>query len=149
MPPHRKGSAVLSPGAFVLDSSMALAWCFPDERPSAQSILDLLATSTAIVPHLWHLEIANALLMGERRKRSQPSDTVQWLNYLRSLPIQAEEMLAPSLWENILTVARTYSLSAYDAAYLELALRRGLPLATLDKDLRKAAKESGVTLYSA
>jgi predicted nucleic acid-binding protein len=130
---------------FVLDSSTALAWCFPDEHaPYPQSVLDALATEPAFVPSLWPLEIANALLMGERRGRSTPADTVQWTAFLGSLPITVDDETTARAWSDTLDLARAQHLSAYDAAYLELALRRGLPLATLDAKLTAAATAAGV-----
>ena len=135
--------------ALVLDASVALAWCFADEAdPYADAIAGSFARVQGVVPPLWHLEVANALLMGERRKRSLPADTTQWLGYLRSLPIVVDEDAAKYAWSDILILARSCELSSYDAAYLELAIRRRLPLATLDRRLRKAAKAAGIALYT-
>lgn len=122
------------PQAFVLDGSVALAWCFPDEdEPYAQSVLDSLASATALVPSLWHLEVANPLLMGERRKRSTEADTATWLGFLTALPITVDEETHLRAWGDVLRLARTHALTVYDADYLELAVREGLPLATLGK----------------
>ncbi len=133
---------------FVLDCSVALAWCFPDENaPYPQAILDSLIDARAVVPSLWPLEVANALLIGERRKRSTQSDTVNWLAFLTSLPITVDDETNARAWSDILNHARSHRLSAYDAAYLELALRRGLPLATLDDDLKKATAAVGIAEY--
>lgn len=137
-----------TPEPFVLDGSMALAWCFPDEKASyPNSVLDALADTTAWVPALWHQEVANALLMGERRRRSTEADTIHWLGFLRALPIGIDDELMNRAWTDCLHLARTHNLSAYDAAYLELALRRGLPIATLDDKLRTAMKAAGVPEY--
>lgn len=134
---------------FVLDSSEALAWCFPDEKaPGPQAVLDSLAAAKAVVPSLWHLEVGNALLVGERKKRCSQADTVTWLGFLASLPIVVDEETVPRAWSDVLNLARTHNLSAYDAAYLELALRRGLPLATLDDKLIAAAATVGVSIYT-
>jgi predicted nucleic acid-binding protein len=134
---------------FVLDSSVALAWCFPDEKaPAPVAVLDSLAAARAVVPSLWHLEVANSLLVGERRKRSTEADTVNWLRFLGSLPIAVDEETVTRAWSTVLTLARSHNLSAYDASYLELASRRGLPLATLDKDLMTAAKAIGIAEYT-
>jgi predicted nucleic acid-binding protein len=133
---------------FVLDSSLALAWCFPDEKaPAPVAILDSLATAHGIVPSLWHLEVANSLLVGERRKRSSEADTVNWLRFLESLPIAVDEETVTRAWSTVLTLARSHNLSAYDASYLELAIRRGLPLATLDDKLKTAATAIGIAEY--
>jgi predicted nucleic acid-binding protein len=134
---------------FVLDCSLALAWCFPDEKaPGPQAVLDSLATAIAVVPSLWHLEVGNALLVGERKKRCSQADTVSWLGFLASLPIVVDEETALRAWSDVLNLARTHDLSAYDAAYLELALRRGLPLASLDTKLNAAAAAAGVPMYT-
>ena len=124
---------------------MALAWCFPDEKaPYPQAVLDSLARAQAVVPSLWHLEVGNSLLVGERRQRSTQADTATWLAFLRSLPITVDDETATRAWNDVLSLARAHNLSTYDAAYLELALRRGLPLATLDDKLKIAAAAVGV-----
>jgi len=134
---------------FVLDCSMALAWCSPYENARGpQAVLDSLATAIAVVPSLWHLEVGNAVLVGERKKRCSQADTVSWLGFLASLPIEVDEETALRAWSDVLNLARTHDLSAYDAAYLELALRRGLPLASLDTKLNAAAAAAGVPMYT-
>lgn len=132
----------------VIDSSIAIAWCFPDETDEyPQSVLGALASETAFVPDLWHLEIANTLLVGERRKRSTEADTTTWIGFLSALPITVDDQTKARAFAEIMHLARAHSLSSYDASYLELAMRRGLPLATLDDKLAAAAKAVGVTLY--
>jgi predicted nucleic acid-binding protein len=134
----------------VVDGSVAVAWCFPDEKGEyPQSVLDSLATAGAVVPSLWSLEVANALLMGERRKRSTPEETAKSVQFLESLPITVDEATAPQAFRQTLHLARAHNLSAYDASYLELAMRRGLPLATLDEKLKSAAAVVGVPLFVA
>jgi len=133
---------------FVLDCSIVMAWCFVDEWSSvADHALAALASSHAAVPSLWVLEVANSLVIGERRGRSTAANTVRWTEYLSALPIVAEARPTSRLWQTVVPVAREHGLSAYDAAYLELALRRGLPLATLDAGLEKAARKAGVPLF--
>ncbi len=133
---------------FVVDCSVTLAWCFPDEKaPYPQAALDSLAKVRAFVPSLWPFEVGNALLMGERRKRSTQADTASWLAFLNPLPITVDDETTTRAWTDVLGLARMHNLSASDAAYLELALRRGLPLATLDDKLKAAAKAIGVPLY--
>jgi predicted nucleic acid-binding protein len=133
------------PVAFVLDVSLALAWCFSDEKaPYPQTVLDSLTGATALVPALWHLEVANALLVGERRQRCTEADTASWLSFLGALPITVDDETLLRAWADMLHLAPAHDLSAYDAAYLELALRRGLPLASLDSRLNAAAKSVGV-----
>ncbi len=145
----RKRSAVTpAKEGLVIDSSVSIAWCFPDEQDQySQSALDALASEQAFVPDLWHLEVANTLLVGERRKRSTQTNTVTWLGFLSLLPITVDDETKVHAFGNTLSVAREHHLSAYDAAYLELAMRRGLPLATLDEKLKAAAQAVGVPLY--
>jgi predicted nucleic acid-binding protein len=133
---------------FVLDCSVAMAWCFHDEKnPYADAVATCLPDVEAFVPSLWPLEVANALLMGERRKRSTQADTGSWLAFLSSLPVSVDAETAARAWGDTLNLARPHNLSIYDAAYLELALRRGLALATLDGKLKAAATAVGVPLY--
>ena len=143
-----KGVAPLATDRLVIDSSVALAWCFTDEQGDyPQSVLDALANQTAIVPHLWHLEIGNVLLVGERRGRCTQADTAHWLAFLAGLPIVIDEETAARSWQETVHLARAHTLSAYDAAYLELAIRRGLSLATLDTRLKAAAIAVGVPIF--
>jgi predicted nucleic acid-binding protein len=146
----KKGVAKTATNRLVIDSSIAIAWCFPDEQDGySQSVLDALATRPAIVPDLWHLEVANTLLAGERRKRSTQANTVQWMSFLTSLPITVDEHTHGHAFGDITVLGRSHNLSAHDAAYLELAMRLGLPLATLDDKLNAAANAVGVMLYVA
>jgi predicted nucleic acid-binding protein len=118
-------------GAFVLDGSVALSWCFVDEKtPESAAILEQLNQTCAVVPALFPFEIANVLTQAERQGRLKPSDRDVFLETLRWLPIHIERR--PLLWisQQILPLTRRFSrLTAYDAAYLEAALREGLPLA--------------------
>src|SRR5271165_3640720 len=131
--------------AFVLDCSVTMSWFFKDEiNAYAKGIRKSLSKVSAIVPALWPLEVANILLLGERRQRSKAAEASNWLNYLQLLPIRVDDETAARAWPDILHVARSYGLSAYDAAYLELAIRLGLPLASLDDRLKAAAATAGV-----
>jgi predicted nucleic acid-binding protein len=144
----KKGVAKPPKEGLVIDSSVAIAWCFPDEQDDySQAVLDAFSSERAIVPELWRLEVANTLLVGERRKRSTQANTVTWLGFLASLPIAVDEETKAHVFGDILNLAREHNLSAYDAAYLELAMRRGLPLATLDDKLKTVAQAAGVPLY--
>lgn len=126
--------------SLVLDSSVTLAWVYSDEATEAVShIFDLLSQSGAWVPHLWRLEVANILEIGVRRKRHDNKFRDTTLADLAQLPIQVDGETDNQAWGTTLRLAERHQLTLYDAAYLELALRRGLPLATLDKDLRRAA----------
>jgi len=135
---------------FVLDASVAVAWCFEDESSDfADGILDLLRTgSEAITPAIWPLEVANALVMAEWRKRISEAKVMSHLSDIRHLPVLIEPMDLARAFDQILSVARQRHLTEYDAAYLELALRRGLPLATLDHQIRRAARQAGIPLVS-
>ena len=134
--------------SFVLDNSIAMAWSFEDEVVDyADAVLDRLAECRAIVPTLWPLEVANALLVGERRKRSTEAETLKWTRILSALPIVVDSDTNAHAWSDTLSLARGHNLTAYDAAYLELAIRRGLPLATIDSKLKGAAQSVGVPLF--
>jgi predicted nucleic acid-binding protein len=134
---------------FVLDGSLALAWYFKDEAdPYADAVAARLPAARAAVPVIWPLEVANAVLMGERRRRSTVAQAAQWIAYLALLPIAVDDETNNRAWSEVLSLARAHHLSAYDAAYLELALRRGLPLATLDGKLKAAASAVGVPAFT-
>lgn len=132
----------------VLDASVTMTWCFPDEHSDfAWAVLDHLERNSAVVPVLWPIEVANAILVGERRRRLSASESARFLKLLSGLAIHVDTRTAESVFPRTLPVARTYGLSAYDASYLELAMREELPLATLDERLQKAAADAGVVLY--
>ncbi len=129
---------------------MAVAWCFEDESTAlTEDVLDSLsAGSEAVVPAVWPLEVANALLVAERRKRLTIAQVTGQLRRIAALPISVMPMATAYAFEQVLPIARQGRLSSYDAAYMQLALREALPLATLDADLRRAAKANGVTVLS-
>lgn len=133
----------------VLDGSLALAWYFADEAdPYADAVAQGLATREAVVPSLWRLEIANTLVVGERRKRSTEAQAAAFIARLEMLPIVVDDETDARAWGETIRLARTHTLSAYDAAYLELAMRLGLPLASLDDKLKAAARAVGVPLFT-
>lgn len=126
-----------------------MAWCFEDEAGDyADAVLASLATSEALVPAIWSLEVANVLLVAERRGRLTQADATRFVRLVRTLPIIIESETSDRALDAILDVGREYGLSSYDAAYLELAMREGLPLATQDNPLRQAAVKCGVLLVS-
>jgi predicted nucleic acid-binding protein len=133
---------------FVLDASVTLAWCFPDEHTSyAEATLDLLANGVeATSPAIWPFEVANALLAGENRKRVTVAQVTSILRRIADLPITVDPVKLSDAFQQVLPLARQTRLTEYDAAYLELALRLGLPLATLDGKLRQSAKDAGIAL---
>ena len=135
----------VNPDGFVLDCSMTLAWCFADEAsPLTDGVRDRLADLGAVVPGIWPLEVANVLLVAERRGRLDQARSLRFISLLRQLPIIVDVETDRRAFTEIGQVARAYDLSAYDAAYLELAIRRGLPLASKDLKLLKAAQAAGV-----
>jgi predicted nucleic acid-binding protein len=132
--------------AFVLDASTTACWAFQDEdHPDADLALNQMRSEEAVVPCLWWFEVRNILVVNERRKRLTESDTAAFLFNLSRLRIRIDR--APDE-AAVLRLARTQRLSVYDATYLELARREGLPLSTLDADLKRAATSEGVTLLS-
>jgi predicted nucleic acid-binding protein len=133
--------------AVVVDSSVALSWCFDDEAsPATEAVLDQVRREGGVVPSLWHLELANVLLRAERRGRNIPEGITARLEYVSRLRIETDGETAGRAWREILALARAEGLTTYDAAYLELAVRRGLPLATRDAALLAAAKRVGVAV---
>ena len=134
-------------GPFVLDASLTLSWCFRDEdTPYSRSVLASLQSNHAVVPALWPFEIANVLALAERRGRITVDLRQNFLSEVSQLSIHIEQRPALWLWQGILPLTEKYKLTGYDAAYLELAQRAGLPLATLDGDLRNAALAERVAL---
>jgi predicted nucleic acid-binding protein len=134
----------------VLDASVAMSWCFPDEQdPFAREVLRTLGEADAVVPAIWHLEIANALVVAERRGRVKSADTSRFLNLVQGLGVEVDAQTTVRAFGETLALTRRHGLSAYDAAYLELSMREGLPLATSDEALRQTARKLGVDLIDA
>ncbi len=132
----------------VIDCSIVMAWYFTDESdPYADRVARQLPDRVALVPLNWPLEVANTLLIGERRKRSTQTQAAKFIRNLSALPITVDDETNLYAWNTILSLARDQNLTAYDAAYLELAIRRNLPMATLDDKLKTAAQAVGVPLY--
>lgn len=134
---------------FVLDTSVAVSWFFADEENEVgEAILDRLHKDDAVAPALWPLEVANALLVGERRRRSLRGEMAEIAAMLGALSVVLDEPSTSRTFGPILEIAREHGLSVYDASYLELAIRRALPLATFDRRLRDAATNTGVELIT-
>jgi predicted nucleic acid-binding protein len=130
---------------FVIDTSVAMAWCFEDDATEAtDGVLDRLRDEQAAVPAIWPLEIANVLLVAERRGRLSEAQGSRFVELLTQLPIEVDA--APHDLAGIVAAGRRHELSAYDASYLVLAERLGASLATLDQRLATAAKRAGVEL---
>jgi predicted nucleic acid-binding protein len=133
--------------SLVLDSSLTLAWFYADEATSAvREVFQLIKTSGAWVPSLWRLEVGNVLQMGIRRGRHDFAFLRAALADLSLFPISVDPDTGKQAWAATLDLAHHHQLTLYDAAYLELAHRRGFPLATLDRNLRSAAKAEKVNL---
>lgn len=131
----------------ILDCSITMAWCFADEAtPEAARIQDRMVAEAALVPGHWALEVVNVLAMAEKKRRISPADSTRFVQLLAMLDIQQDEVAGTRAFDHILPHCRNHGLTSYDGAYLDLALRRRLPLATLDDDLRKAATRLGVNL---
>ncbi len=134
--------------AFVLDASITMAWCFEDEASAyADAILDSLTEHEAVVPEIWALEVSNVLAVAEQRQRIDQAGSILFVSRLEQLPISVQRIPTARIFDTILALARQYRLSSYDASYLDLAMRLGLPLATADARLREAAEQAGVALY--
>ena len=125
--------------AFVLDCSVTLSWLLPDERGGAtDALVDELERTTAVVPAIWPYEVANALLVAQRRTRIGDDDLIRMRRALAALPIEVEPVTSDHVLSAVSDLGRRLEITSYDAAYVELAARRRLPLATLDARLRKA-----------
>lgn len=135
--------------AFVVDCSIAMAWLFGDEAtPQTAALLDRMSSETAVVPALWFLEVTNVLALAERKGRINSSQSDSFIADLGMLDIERDDEASNRAFTHLLTACRTHHLTAYDATYLELAVRRGLPLATLDDDLRKISRKLRVALLA-
>lgn len=133
--------------ALVLDCSVTMAWAFDDEdAPYAARIRDTMPRSEAFAPAVWPLEVCNVLLVAERRGRLTLAESARFLEVLSMLPVRVEAAGVAQTFDEVLALGRETGLSVYDASYLELAMRLGLPLATLDERSREAARQVGVGL---
>ena len=132
----------------VLDCSVTLSWCFPDEVDAyAVAVREAMRQSTAYVPAVWWLEVANGILVAERRGRMTQSESAQFSLILDSFRVYEDPDSEHARFDEVIVVGRRYGLSSYDASYLELAIRRGLPIATLDGRLTEAAAKAEVPVY--
>lgn len=133
----------------VIDASAALSWCFEDEAGvEADSLIDKVAAEGVAVPSLWPLEIANGLVMGERRGRITSAESAAFIAMIEDLPIVPDSATGARALHETRALAQEHGLTAYDAAYLELAMRLGLPLATGDRSLGAAARRTGVPVLA-
>jgi len=138
--------------SFILDASVALLWLAPGSNPAgveyASAVLQTLKGSQALVPSLWPLEVGNVITRLEAKNIVTEADSQRFIALLGRLNIVTDPATAGRALSDTLNLARRYKLSAYDAAYLELALRSSYPLATLDADLTKAARLAGIPVFS-
>src|SRR5579862_4958732 len=126
---------------WVFDASITMAWCFDDEKTAkTESLFDRLAAAPATVPQIWPLEVGNVLVIAMRKSRISPAKRSQFIATLAALPIVVDPATFEFAMTSVLTLADQHQLTTYDAAYLELAMRHGIPLATLDSALHKAAE---------
>ncbi|OGW50701.1 MAG: twitching motility protein PilT [Nitrospirae bacterium RBG_19FT_COMBO_58_9] len=137
---------------FVLDNSVTMRWFFGDGKPQelayAAKVLDAMQEATATVPVTWGLEVGNVIAKAEEKALVTEARSGAFLEMLEGIDIEADVVTFAHALSDTLQLARRYKLSAYDASYLELALRLGAPLATLDEDLQRAAKKAGVKRFA-
>ena len=137
---------------FVLDNSVAMRWFFGDGKPQelayAGKVLDAMKVTSALVPVTWGLEVSNVIARAEAKNLVTEARSEAFLELLQGVDIEVDSATFSHALSDTLQLARRYRLSAYDASYLELAMREGLPLATLDEDLQKAAKKAGVKRFA-
>ena len=133
--------------SFILDCSMAAAWCFLDEATSATTkLLKRMESEAALVPAWWYLEITNVLAMAERMGRIDAEQVTEFTTLIESFQLEEDSEAPRRAFHHLLPLSRSDKLTSYDAVYLDLAIRRKLPLASLDEPLRKAAKKHRVKL---
>ncbi len=136
--------------SLVLDASAALAWCFADEQTASdRKLLSLVTREGAEAPSIWPLEVANVIVLAQRKGRLTQTQTAESIETIRSLPIRIRETTPSSVFENLVLLAQKYSLTIYDASYLELAIRLRIPLTSRDEMLKRAARSAGVALIEA
>jgi len=133
--------------SFVVDNSVVMSWCFKDETNQyADAILDRLSDATAFVPSIWPLEVVNVLLVAERKKHLSEADSVRFITLLSQLPIIVEHERPERMMKDLLALAGSNNLSSYDASYLDLSMRKGIPIATLDARLITASKKTNIPI---
>lgn len=136
--------------SFVVDNSIVMTWCFQDQANDyADAVLNSMTDNVAIVPSVWPLEVLNVLLVAERRQRLEQTDSARFLALLAQLPILVDRSRLEERMGELLALGRANQLSSYDASYLDLAMRLGVPLATLDQKLIAAARNVAAPLFAA
>lgn len=133
--------------SLIADISVVLAWFFEEQQTAqALEVLDRIEKTSLLVPPLWWTELENGILMGERRGRKTPTESAAFLKLVRALPIQTDDAPRHRIGDDILGIGRRFQLTAYDATYLELAVRQGVGLATFDVAIRRGAHALGVKI---
>ena len=136
---------------FVLDNSVSMRWLFKDGTEAdllyAEQVLEALKEGSAVVPGVWWMEVSNVIVRAEAQQLLPETQSRKFLDTLRKIPITVDSSPVEQLWEQTLHLARKFHVSAYDAAYLELAIRQNIVLATLDADLARAARQSKTQLF--
>ena len=132
----------------VLDASFVIAWAYREAPPELDSLIRQVVEGVACVPAHWILEITDSLVISERRGKLQSGQRQEILKTIKLLPIKTDDETWLRGWDAIPALAERFGLSTYDATYLELAMRLQVPLATLDQDLARAAREAGVALFA-
>ena len=136
---------------FVLDNSVSMRWLLASEKATdqkyAERVLEIMIDTDALTPYLWHLEAISILLGAEKRGEINLGNIEQFILQLENLPIYVDSLTAHQAFSQTLILSREYNISSYDASYLELAMRKGIPLSSLDKNLVKAANKAGVNIY--
>lgn len=132
---------------FVVDNSVVMSWCFHDETDKyADAVLGYLENYSAFAPAIWPLEVSNVLLVAQRRNRISQADSSRFISLLTELPIFVEQESPERMFSEIFALGRECKISSYDASYLDLAMRKGLPLATMDKKIILAARKCSVSI---
>ena len=131
---------------FVVDNSVVMAWGLDERNRYADAVMDLVSEAEVLVPGIWPLEFANALLVAERRKRLSEAEAVRLKELVLEIPITVVSEPVSRVLSSILALAREQGISCYDASYLDLAMREAVPLATVDHALREAARRCRVTV---
>ena len=137
--------------ALVLDASTAISWCLEEtQTPYANAVLNSISDGAAVhVPHIWPLEVTNALVKAMRRREITREELFQYVRQLAFLPVQVDlDQVFERTFNEVLALALRYQLTSYDAAYLELAHRRGFPLAASDGNLLQAARAIKVAIFN-
>lgn len=133
--------------SFVVDCSIALAWCFLEEAtPATQKVFERMGDESALVPAWWFVELTNVLALAERKGRIASEKTAEFIATIESFSLDVDDQAPGRAFTHLLPLCRAHQLTSYDAIYLDLAMRRHVPLATLDEPLRKAAKKLGVEM---